>query len=269
MKKLYNIFQIVFTIFSSTLIICSCTVQKRGDNVIIRDDLFYKLCTAKDYPNSRRFYIPSARDLESVINCERIERNYFYLKVDFNKSNILKQKTFTNCWATCTVMLLKHESDIRNINNLPELENLYFSILKEANAANDVKIYRKLLDKFKVVTYTKPITQSMVTDSLLRNHPLIVGFRPTSKSDLGHVCLLTGIYFSFTDSLIRSIAIDCIEVIDPNPFNGGIKKYNGSYLKENGDFAISFIDNLITNGLTTGTIKSDEYSWLLQLFQEE
>jgi len=234
------------------LLLQGCIVESTKGKLSGGDNLFGmmdKIQTTGRNPTVRQQYVPTNKELQYINNnkiIKRLEKNYFLILTSFAYENIVIQKTNSDCWAACTIMLLKHEKVLFPSSDVKKLRS---ELLNAKEAKNEVSVYVKLMNSYKKVSYTKPVTSSMLLDSLANDHPILVGFQYPGQAE-GHIQLVVGCYYSymkptFADDLIErkvEMAVDKVILIDPA--DGGIKEISADAFVQTASFAISFIPKL-------------------------
>lgn len=270
---------LVLLILSTTLF-QSCSIDAKGKWYHIGDNTIgsfvERVYTSEDFPKVRGEYLPSSEELRYVGHgkaVRRIEANYFHTATAFRKESIMRQSK-RNCWAACVIMLLDHEFGIKK--SIPEIELMYSEVKAKDDSLTELQIYKKIINSYKNVVYRKPITQGIIFDSVLGNHPVIIGFSwPDSKD--GHACLLTGLHFSFVghagsglssflDKSHRAVAIDTVDIIDPD--DGILKEIPASVLKDV-IFAISYGEGVSSVGLIGIEERPDKFRKIEDILRDK
>jgi len=214
-----------------------------GDNLFgITDPIF----TSKENPEARTKYLPGKGEQRYINNDKdfiQLERNYYYIKTAFKPdTEAVIQKTNEDCWAACSIMLLKHEKVQFPVD---KVEKLREELLTAKKAKDELSIFLKMLNSYKKISFSDPITRAMLVDSLANGHPVLVGFK-NSETNEGHIRIAFGCYFSFIkpnfmDGLVKrdyNMAVDKVLLLDPA--DGKTMEMSGETFKRTAQFGISF-----------------------------
>ncbi|GAB6036108.1 hypothetical protein JCM15519_06670 [Fundidesulfovibrio butyratiphilus] len=223
--------------------------------------IFDKVYTSAEYPKSRTSYIPTNKELQRINGSDcvkRLENNYFYLKTSFNNStDVYIQKTDNDCWAACSIMLLNHDKVKFSSKDIDRIRDELFHADSPKNEAD---IFAKLINSFKKVTYTRPITGDMLYGSIGMDHLLLVGFQNPNQ-DIGHIEIVIALYFSyieptFADSLVKRKIQMCLDkVVLLDPANGETQEVTGDEFVRRANFGISFLPSISQVGLINFKMK--------------
>lgn len=246
--------RIIFIILCLTLQSCVASVAKNGGSIGDALFTFDEIQTSSQHPVERSNFIPTDNELKYIRgsnNVKRLENNYFYCTTKFDTvANSVKQKTSEDCWAACSVMLLNHE----RVKLTPsELSNLIDKLTNAKQSENEGKIFCNLINHFKKASYCNPITAEMFINSILNEHPMLVGFKSQDQTE-GHIKVVISFYYFYINPTSAdkfagrkvNMAIDRIILIDPA--DGKEQEISGDEFKRDAVFAVSFLPELSSSG---------------------
>lgn len=244
-----------FYLIVLTMVLQACSATSSKGSFIWCDNLFGvmdKIQTSAQYPNVRYQYVPTGKDLsdfKGADTVQQLEKNYFYIHAFFDPNvEAVAQKTNEDCWAACSIMLLKHDK-VPFPND--KVEKVREKLYNAKESKDELSIYMTLFNSLKKATYSRPVVRDMLIRSLGGDHIMLVGFNKGGGNE-GHVKIVYGCYFSIipaslVDELAHrkcNMAIDKVLLLDPD--RGVKQEMSGEEFKNTADFAISFVPDIST-----------------------